>query len=244
MSEPLPPWLADFVLPTPQVPRERRGRWDLFDPETDAARPLIVFVHGGPIPADLPAAPRDWPVFRGYGSLAAAHGVVGMTVDHRLHDTAAYSTAYDDVLGAIEEARSDNRVDPERVCVWLFSGAGPFVAPLLSGPPGWLQCVAATYPVLDSRPGRDPLPVGFEPVEALGALGRAVPFVLTTVGRESEPIVVGVNRFVEVAADTFLDMEVIDHPTGHHGFDSEDYGAASEACVTAGLTSVVRRLTT
>lgn len=235
------PWTAEFVLDPPIARRERHGRSDLFDPEAGEPRPLVVFVHGGPIPPDLPASPRDWPVYRGYGALAASHGMVGLTVDHRLHGIDTWSVAYRDVLGAVETARSDGRVDADRVAVWAFSGGAPLLAPLLADPPPWLRVLAATYPILDSRPGRD-LVTGFQPVQAVASVVEPLPFVLTRVGLEAEDAAAAVERFVAAAKDTALDLEIIDQPDGRHGFDAMDYGPTSEACVMAAMESVVGRL--
>jgi hypothetical protein len=32
-----------------------------------ARRPGVLFIHGGPIPADLALRPKDWGVYRSYG---------------------------------------------------------------------------------------------------------------------------------------------------------------------------------
>src|SRR5512133_1042572 len=116
----LPEYLNPFVLPIEARPAERRGSIDLYLPEETQPRPAVVFVHGGPIPVDLRPTPREWPVYQGYGSLAAARGVVGVTVDHRLHDLASYPLAAADVAAAVEQARADPRVDADRVAIWLF----------------------------------------------------------------------------------------------------------------------------
>lgn len=59
------PYLQPFVLDVPQVLPERRTNDDIYRPteaDDDTLRPLVVFVHGGPLPADLRPTPRDWPV--------------------------------------------------------------------------------------------------------------------------------------------------------------------------------------
>src|SRR5215472_16071101 len=59
---------------------------DVYRPPSLAAGarlPGVVFVHGGPIPANLPLQPKDWGVYESYGALAAASGLVGVTVNHR-----------------------------------------------------------------------------------------------------------------------------------------------------------------
>lgn len=135
----------------------------------------MVFVHGGPLAPDVPVSPRNWPVFTGYGALAVAAGLVGVTVDHPLHGPGDYASAYDVVLRAVEQVRGDARVDAQRVAVWVFSGGGPLLTPLLRTRTPWLRCLAASYPVLDARPGRE-LPAGFRPIEAVH---RAVRLVAT-----------------------------------------------------------------
>lgn len=240
-DDPQPPWIAPFVLETPAVRRERHGTWDLFDPEAAEPRPLVMFVHGGPVPPQLPAPPRDWHVFRGYGALTARHGAVGATVDHRLHTPAMFGLAYQDVLDAIEELRTDPRVDGDRVAVWVFSGGGPFVAPLLADPPPWLRVIAATYPILDDRPERE-LPEGFRPLEAVAHLPRPMPFVLTRAGLEDAEAAAGVARFLDAASGTELKLTVVDQLHGRHGFDAMDYGDESQEAVRAALAAVVEAL--
>lgn len=237
MSDPKPPWLAEFVLDAAPATRERHGCWDLFDPVSAEPRPLVAFVHGGPVPRDLPASPRDWPVFRGYGALAAASGLVGMTVDHGFHTAGEFAPAYVDVRSAIDAVRTDDRVDGDTVAVWVFSGGGPLIAPLLATPPSWLRCLAASYPILDSRPGRE-LPAGFRPIEALRAGGSRVPLVLTTVGLETEVITAGIDRFRSAAHEQGYDVQEVHRATGHHGFDHQDYGPESEQVVREGLRLV------
>src|SRR5687768_12474003 len=99
MSDSIPdvadlPFLSPFVLPVVEVARRREGIVDIYTPlgADHLPRPAIVFIHGGPLPPELQPKPRDWPVFTGYGSFAASRGVVGVTLDHRLHSPADYST--------------------------------------------------------------------------------------------------------------------------------------------------------
>src|SRR5689334_23043969 len=124
----VPDYLMPFVLPVEPVVPERHGTIDLYLPQAAAPRPAVVFVHGCPVPVDLRPTPLDWPVYRGYGSLAATRGVVGVTVDHRLHDLAGYALAADDVQAAVDTVRADPRVDPDRLAVWFFSGGGLLLA--------------------------------------------------------------------------------------------------------------------
>jgi acetyl esterase/lipase len=200
-----------------------------------------VFVHGGPIRADLRPTPRDWPVYRGYGSAVAARGCVGVTVDHRLHDPGDYPRAAEDLAAAIAEVRADPRVAADRVAIWFFSGGGLLAVDWLRRPPAWLRCVAASYPLLAPLPDWrvDPR---FHPVDAVAGAGP-LPLVLTRVGRERPPIAATVERFVAAAREHGARLEIVDVPGGQHMFDVLDRTAESRAAIGRGLDAVLAALT-
>jgi acetyl esterase/lipase len=233
-----PDSLKPFVLPVPPAEPERHDRVDLYPPSSSQPRPAIVFVHGGPVPAGLTPTPREWPVFRGYASLAAARGYVGVTVDHRLHHPGAYPDAADDVAAAVELARADPRVDADRVALWFFSGGGPLAADWLRAPKPWLRCVALTYPLLAELPGFG-LDARFRPVEAAAT---TVPVVLTRVGLENPVIAATVEAFVEAARTGATPLTVVDVPNGHHSFDMLDDTDESRAAVEQAFTAVEAHL--
>lgn len=239
-----PPYLQPFVLPVAEAQRQREGNLDVYWPDASKAglTPAVIFIHGGPIAADLRRSPRDWPVYVGYGSLAASHGVVGVTFDHRLHSVAGYPAAADDVGSAVERARALPGVDPDRVALWFFSGGGPLTADWLSAPPAWLRCLAATYPVLAPLPGRDP-GARFHPVEAVRTAG-ALPILLTRVGRERPEIAATVEAFTAQAALHRARLTVIDIPEGQHGFDTLDHNESSRSAVLQAMTWVITALQT
>lgn len=82
--------------------------------------------------------PRDWSSFIGYGRYAASLGVADVTLDHRLHGLDGYGRAAEDIIEAVELLRADPHIDPERIALWCFSGAGQLLAPWLAEPPSWL----------------------------------------------------------------------------------------------------------
>ncbi|NQE88472.1 alpha/beta hydrolase [Nocardia terpenica] len=234
------PYLQPFVLSVDSVARERHGRVDLYVQEGDGRYPAVVFVHGGPVPADLVPTPRDWPLFVGYGNAVAARGAVGVTVDHRLHDFGDFATAAEDVVAAVELARKDARVDPRRIALWFFSGAGFLVADWLREAPEWVRCVGLNYPAVAAFPGVE-IDARFRPVEAVGT-GRRVPIVLTRVGREREMIAEGVAAFVGAAGERGADLRIIDVPEGQHGFDQLDHTEQSREAVERALRAVLDEL--
>ncbi|ALO12937.1 hypothetical protein AQF52_7351 [Streptomyces venezuelae] len=242
----VPTHLLPFLLAPPEASRERRGRVDLHLPDADdlgdRPRPAVVFVHGGPIAPGRRPTPRDSPFFLGYGRYAASHGVVGVTLDHRLHGLADYPRAAEDLAEAVELVRADPRVDGDRVALWFFSTGGLLAADWLAAPPPWLRCVAANYPAFAPLPGWGGVEARFRPVDVLGPESAAVPVVLTRAGREHPAFAATVQDFLDAAAENGVAVDLVDVPLGHHGFELTDPTDASRAAVERAMRSVLRRL--
>jgi dienelactone hydrolase len=232
-------FLKPFVLPVaPRVP-ERHDSLDLYVPDDVVQpRPVVLFVPGGPLPAEVQPRPRDWPVFQGYASLVAARGVVGAVVDHRLHSPDAFATAATDVQAAIESLRSDPRVDAQRLALWFFSGGGLLAADWLREPPAWLRMLALSYPLLAPFPGW-PVSERFDPIGALASTGD-LPIVLTRVGREHPGIAEAVGAFVDASSKARL--EIVDVPEGRHSFDVLDNDDASRDAIVRAADLVTAAL--
>lgn len=236
-----PAHLRPFLMDVPERPRERVGQIDLYLPDADRPRPAVVFVHGGPVPAGVRPTPRDWPAFVGYGRYLAHRGVVGVTLDHRLHDLADYGRAAEDLAEAVERVRADPRVDEDRVALWFFSGGGLLSADWLAAPPPWLRCVAANYPILAPLPNWGLSASRFRPAVAVRTAGR-LPVVLTRVGQELAEIAATVEEFLTVAEECRADVEVIDLPLGHHGFETIDHIEEARHAVEHAVRSVLGHL--
>ncbi len=241
-------FLEPFVVPVEPVEPERDGAVDLYLPGVAGPRPAVLFVHGGPLPPTLTPRPREWPVYRGYGSLLASRGVVGVTFDHDLVDVEAYPRAADQLIAAVDRVRRDPRVDADRIALWFFSGGGPLSADWLRDPPSWLRCVALTYPLLGGVPG-----LRFRPADAVEAVGaaaaagvagamraHALPIVLTRVGLERPAIAATVETFVSMA-DT-ASLSIVDVPGGRHSFDILDHTDESRQAVLTAVDRVLAAL--
>jgi alpha-beta hydrolase superfamily lysophospholipase len=214
------------------VPPARRVREDQLDVHVaeDATdpRPAVVFVHGGPIPPGH--SPRDTDVFRGYGALAAAAGLVGVTFDHRLHSGEHYPQAADDVAAALARTRELPAVDAERVLLWCFSGGGAIAAAWLRDPPPWLRGIAWTYPILAPPPGWPGDVPRFDAVDAVRK-HPALPKLLVRVGREIEPARVTQDAFVAAADEVGAALEILTIDHAEHGVEVHPHDADARATV-------------
>ncbi|MFF8035783.1 alpha/beta hydrolase [Streptomyces sp. NPDC016626] len=237
----LPAHLRPFPLDVPELSRDRKGHVDLYVPDSDEPRPAVVFVHGGPVPAGARPTPRDWPTLVGHARLAAGEGMVGATLDHRLHDIADYERAAADITAAVELVRADPRVDADRVALWFFSGGGLLTADWLAKPPAWLRCLAASYPVLAPLPGWGPADSRFHPVRAITHAGT-LPVVLLRAGLEVPEIAATVDAFVTAADDSGARLELVDVPNGHHDFETLDAPEETGPALRHAMRSVITHL--
>ncbi|QLQ40558.2 hypothetical protein [Micromonospora robiginosa] len=241
-------WETQFVLDPPPAPVERHGDVDLHLPTGDGRRPAVVVVHGVPGPPDAPDA-RDWPLYRGYGALLAERGMVAAIPRLTVAHPDDLTTVADRVAGTADLLRADPRVDPDRLALWFFSGAGLLLGDWLRDPPRWLRGLAATYPLLAPLAEWPPVDPRFHPIDALDAAGapvgasRAVPLVLTRVGRDRPEVASSAGAFLAVATRHGTPVRIVDVPNGQHGFDALDHTEESRTAVRAARDALFDLLT-
>ena len=158
----LPAYLRPFVLDVAGRPDQASTAsvsW------TSTARPSTA-----PDGCD-PLGPRGSRACRSRGDASGLAGLPGLcdggrsawawwpsVVDHSLiRGLDQLFAAADEVEAAVGVLRADPQVDPERVVLWFFSGAGLLAGEWLDSRPDWLRFVALTYPCLATPPGVDEL---------------------------------------------------------------------------------------
>ncbi len=215
---------------------ESQLRMDVYAPPAlgrGERRPAVFFVHGGPISPALPLAPTEWGVYRGYGALAAASGWIGVTFNHRFWGYDHLETAADDIAAAVAYVREHAdrlRVDADRLCLWAFSGGGPFLADALRVPVAYLRCLVAYYAVLDLRPLASAEGVTgsvaaetlrrFSPTAAVeGRATNPIPLLVARAGHDDPSLNAACDAFIQAALAANLPLDALNHPTGYHAFD-------------------------
>jgi acetyl esterase/lipase len=219
---------------------------------SDVRLPVIFFVHGGPIPADM-LRPTEWGVFKSYGELVAASGFIGVTFNHRLFGQTDYARSQADVVAAIDYVRShaqELRVDADRIALWIYSGGGPHLSWVLRDRPAGLRCVVSFYSLLDLRPY---LPVNADTtvtaaMERLSAAtqvkqhGAGLPMFIARAGLDAPQINQGIDRFVSEALAANVDVEFMNHVQGRHSFDMLDDDDRSREIIARAVGFLKTRL--
>jgi acetyl esterase/lipase len=195
--------------------------------------PIVMFVHGGRVPANLRTPPKDWGVYISFGQLAAASGFVGVTFNHRFHQWESLSDSESDITAAIMYVRENAArfgADPDRVVLWAVSAGGIFFSQPLRDRPEFIRALVGYYPELNLQASRQSAPPSvsdetlrrFSPVTYLTDGKTIPPIFLARAGLDDPELNAGVDLFVKLALEKNLTVELMNHPTGHHGFDIED----------------------
>lgn len=251
----------DRVDVRPDVVYKRDGpdemKMDIYIPPglgKDARLPAVVFVHGGPLgPRPSPGA-KDWGVYRSYGRLMAASGLVGVTFDHRYISMKErdLETSFADVEEAIRFVRANAasyNIDPERIALWAFSGGGLHLSIGLRGQKTYIRCLVSYYAILD--PGALAAFLGeaprarekFSPLACLNEPDEYRPPVLIArAGLDSPDINRSVELFVSRMCALNGDINLLSHPLGRHGFDLYDDDQQSRDVIAATVAFLKSRL--
>ena len=200
-------------------------------------RPAIVFIHGGPV---APAMnPKDWGVYVSYGRLAAASGLVGITFNHRFYGSKEAADAAGDVDAAIAHVRANAdslRVDKGRLAIWAFSGGGTFLSRPLAQRPAFVRALVSYYATLDNRvppPGApnvlsDEERRGMSPAAQLAPGAPLPPMLIARAGKDHPALNATLDTFLKEALAAGVALELLNHPTGQHGFDILDDDARTK----------------
>ncbi len=203
----------------------------------DARLPGVVFIHGGPLPADMQPLPKDWSVYISYGELAAASGCVGITFNHRFYESQPVEQSLQDVTAAIDYVRKEAnslQLDAGRLCLWAFSGGGPHLYLALHERPSYVRCIVAYYAfLLDPRREKEISPTASDQEVRELSLARYLrkdatadlPILIARAGLDYPLLNRVTDAFVQEALVANSTLDLLNHPQGRHAFDILDDNA-------------------
>jgi dienelactone hydrolase len=219
---------ADFYLPLGQ---------------SNSTVPAVIFVLGDASPEQLRNA-KDWTFFQSYGRLAAASGFAGVTFNHRSSENLRkLADVQSDIRDAVSFVRGEGKkfgIDPKRLCLWYFSGAGPHLGIGMGTNASFARCIVAYYPILAPTPGH----ANFEEFSALAQMRRHAPNVppllLVKAGRDAPGLNRLIDEFRTEAERLGLPLEYLEHPTGPHAFDIRDDSEVSRGIIRKTMMFIQR----
>lgn len=194
-------------------------------------RPAVIFIHGG---AGAFLKPKDWGVYKSWGRLIAASGMIGVTFTHRLgYPKPLLAEAASDVTAAINYIRANAdslNIDKDRLCLAAYSAGGPMLSMAMRDKPDYVRCLVAFYAFLDiqqsesHRTNETPEMVKqFSPITYLASdAGKLAPMFIARAGLDEVPTMNdSIDRFIREAISKNASIIVANHPQGVHGFDNQ-----------------------
>ncbi len=231
-----PPGGGQFTRTTDLIYRRVDGeelRLDLYRPSaSDSNLPVVVFVHGDG-PPDVIRDIKDWGQYVSWGEVIASAGFAAVTFNHR---SSQRRTRMPDVAGDIEAAldyvetaAEEWKLDASSVGLWTCSMGVPFALREAFRRAQRIRCVVALYGPMDLThdPGADPSVTvetrqEFSPLHLLRSGGQLPPLLLARAGKDLPALNESIHAFVASALERNLEIDVLNHPTGEHGFDVQN----------------------
>jgi acetyl esterase/lipase len=230
-------------------------KMDVYSPPEAARgekRPAVIFIHGG---AGAETNPKNWGVYITWGKLVAASGLVGVTFTHRLGFPKTLITeGAADVADAIAYVRANSDalgVDKDRICLASYSAGGPMLSTAMREKPAYVRCLVAFYSFLDigqssfHRESETPETIKkFAPITYLDEnAGRIAPIFIARAGLDEIPTMNdSIDRFIREALAKNANIEVMNHPTGVHGFDNQNDNERSREIIERSLAFMHKHL--
>ncbi|HTI14150.1 MAG TPA: hypothetical protein VL461_06205 [Dictyobacter sp.] len=215
--------------------------------------PAVLFVHGEAWAAtDDEHDVKDAGQYTCWGQLVAASGCIGVTFNHRV--SRSYTRLHEagsDIDDFINYVRTQvPGVDPERLCLFVVSGGGPYglCAGLRSAA---VRCCVVYYAMLNPELYRafvDPSVsdedlTAFSPVAYLRqmtATDHVAPLFIVRAGQDHPDLKETIDQFVTEALAHDVDFELINYVQGHHAFDVLDDTEQSRHIIRQTLVFIQR----
>lgn len=188
---------------------ETELKMDLYLPaeaQPGARLPAILFASGA-------SETKHWNIYKNYGEVTAAQGMVGVQFNKRYLPTAeGLNTAYEDIRDLFEHLRQNAeryQIDKDRLCLWGFSAGGALVGAGMLGDQPYIRCLVSYYGIGQLGPRRQ--------VTALG--DKLPPMLVVRAGLDNVNLNNAIDLFVQEAINRNLRLDFINYPDGLHAFD-------------------------
>lgn len=197
----------------------------------------VVLISGGG------AGDHDWRdsgVYNSYGRILAASGFTAITFSKRYERTMDDSVKLEDFHDLVHYIRShaaELHVNADDMAFWGFSGGGFLLSLVVAEMQPYAHAVVCFYCVADvdfpSTQGSDSKASERLSLTAQieNARGTVPPIFVGRAGWDSADLNRNLDRFVAEAMAKNLLIEVMNHPTGRHGFDIIDPNARSREII-------------
>jgi acetyl esterase/lipase len=190
---------------------------DVYRPaKTPARAPVLIFFN-----QSVGAQRTAFTFYVRWGEMAASRGLVGLVPDLRRSNAAQ---DFQLLLSHLAERAADYGIDPDAIAVYAGSG----------------NVVAALPTVEDPKQTAVKAAVMYYGAANVNTFRRDLPVLFVRAGLDRPPVNAEITIMVAAAVAQNAPVTMLNHPTGHHGFEEIDNDQATRDVIDQTIAFVKR----
>ena len=186
---------------------------------------LVIMVHGGPISPNIPVKPKDWRLYQDYGRLCASKGIATAIINHRLFNERSTNDSYNDIRSALQflkQQASAYNIDTAQITLWMFSGAAVHLQQFIA----------------DEIVEKEICFYGVYTMDAIPSIKKNISIFLLRCGKDKATTLASTDFLVKEILSKNMYLEVVNHPTGLHGFDILQNGIETDIVIDKAINFI------
>jgi acetyl esterase/lipase len=188
---------------------EKQLEADIYSPaemKSGTLLPVVLFLSGA-------SEAKSWNVFKNYGELTAANGIIGVTFDKRFpQGEAGFTTGLEDTNDLISFLRQNAdkyNIDKDRICLWAFSAGGSLIFAGMQENKPFIRCLVSYYAITPMNVRRQVTTMG----------DKLPPMLIARAGKDNQFINNSIDLFIQEAVNRNARVNFYNYPDGVHAFE-------------------------
>lgn len=182
---------------------------DIYSPPSAKEKlPAIIFISGS-------GNTKDWQIFKDYGAVTAAQGMIAVQFNRRFANGSELPIAREDTKSLIDFVRQNGDrygIDTNNIGIWVYSGGGYFLDLAMQEDQPFIKVIVAYY-------GIDRVET-FEQVRKIG--DKLPPIYMVRAGQDQPNLNNAITLFALQAISQNVRFTLVNYRDGKHSFDILD----------------------
>lgn len=226
--------------------KDTSQKLDVYQPVSLGKRklPLVVFVHGK---TPIKTNPKNWEGFKSWGALTASKGYIAITFTQSLGTPGrSINEAGADLQDALTYIKANHllyNIDTTRIALLAYSAGVSLLSGAFQHDQSNIRCLAAFYGFMDIKnidlfkQESEATLAKFSLINYLGKDRAYIPVFIARAGKEhNKGLNETIDSFLLKANNSNINLTLINHPEGVHGFDTQNNDERSREIIESMFT--------
>jgi acetyl esterase/lipase len=226
--------------------KDTSKKLDIYQPDgvsKNKKLPLIIFIHGK---TPIETNPKNWGGYKSWAKLMASQGYVAAVFTHSLaipgKSIEDAASDLDAALDYIKANQSLYNIDTNKIALLAYSAGVPLLSYALIHKQSNIKCLVAFYGFLDMKNidlwknESQQTAAKFSLINYSGSDKKFPPLFIARAGKEhNKGLNETIDSFMLKANTNNLNITLINHPAGVHGFDTQNNDERSREIIESML---------